>query len=97
MYYSVLYFSAISLIILIILIIYAKKSGININIDEFLMQSFLTALVIISSLSMIVYAIWDEIIFELSDLHLRIGILMSGVIILKEGLKSLYNKTKSRK
>ena len=91
MYNSVLIFSAISFIILII---HARWYKININIDDFLIYSFLTALVIISSVSMIVYAASDKLIFELSDFQLRIGILMSGAIILKEGLKSLYNKIK---
>ena len=87
-----------SFIAFIIVLFKAKRNNVDIieNINDILIYSFSITLGIVLALSLMIYAMFDMIIFDLSETYLHFGIFISGAFLLTKELKSLHDKFKRK-
>ena len=83
-----------SFIVFTIVLFKAKRNNVDVieNINDILIYSFSITLGMVLASSLMIYAMFDKIIFDLSETYLHYGIFISGASLLTKELISLYRK-----
>ena len=92
--YDLLSLIGFAFIIFTATIVKVKRNDVDVmeNMNGIIVHTFSTTLGTSLAISLIFYAIFDEMLFGLSMTHINFGVIISGVFLLSEVLKSFHGK-----